>query len=502
MAITRVGGTTSASALSSASATSASTGTNTLNSIRIVSIVVAPSGNQVPTITSVTDTLGGTWVPISDYYSSPATTTSVNGCLTQIWWRTTPQATTAYTFTVNLSASSIGIAARSNSYTNVELSKTPEVVYTRGTAQNLSPITLPTINPIDDMLILHTAYDGLVGPSNPTSPTSIGWGNNTPTTSGGTGNSAMAITQNNGNQASLTTGVSVSGQTVGFAAPWANLGVVIYGVTTYQITCSATIDISSSNVNANYIAGPQLIGTATGIQTSTISSFSAVSGLWLNTPIRVNDKVIVLLAFDPRGASVPTVNVSATNFTFSPLGPIVDSPSVTSNLVGTKIQAWIGNATANGTTSVTVTATWAGSSPSQAASSVYAFRHLGTSQRNPTTSVIGATTTSPPYSLTTPSGNATDLIVAMQGQEGSTGNVTYSTDSVNGIWQGQQTRASTGTVADSSINVMSQFKILTGDGTQTAVFGNDISVGRNYAIASYVLSFAPPALFAGWGIPL
>lgn len=172
---------------------------------------------------------------------------------------------------------------------------------------------------------------------------------------------------------------------------------------------------------------------------------------------------IVMLAFDPSGASVPTVTLSDTANTYTSLDPLYPAPATTSAGTGVLTQSFI--TTAGATAARTITATFSASITAKVMT-VIELTGATTTQRNTATTSRG-TTPGPNY--TSPSGNAFDIILTTLAQEvNSAGQPTSgATSTTGGTWSTISNNFTSGGGAATNVGIAYQYKLLTATGTQT-----------------------------------
>lgn len=199
--------------------------------------------------------------------------------------------------------------------------------------------------------------------------------------------------------------------------------------------------------------------TLNGGTNTTTSLATATNGLSM-----INGRVyIVMLAWDPSGASTPTVTLSDGANTYTALSALYPAPATTSANTGVLLQSFI--TTAGATANRTLTATF-GATSTNKAMTIIELIGATTTQTNTATTSRG-TTAAPNYA--SPSGNQYDMILTTLSQETNNANAPTSgaTSTTNGTWSAISTNFTTGGNAASNIGIAYQYKILTAAGTQT-----------------------------------
>lgn len=192
---------------------------------------------------------------------------------------------------------------------------------------------------------------------------------------------------------------------------------------------------------------------------------------------------IVMLAWDPSGASVPTVTLSDTANTYTSLAALYPAPATTSAGGGVITQAFI--TTAAATASRTITATFS-ASISNKVMTVIELTGATTTQRNAATTNRGTTWTN----YNSPSGNQFDIIFTMVGQEVNIAGqpTSGSTSNTGGTWSTISNNFTTGGNAASNIGLSYQYKLLISAGTQSNAW--TLGSSNNWASQSFVLQAA------------
>jgi hypothetical protein len=250
--------TTTKSAISSASGTTA-TGTHSggVGQNILLGINWNPTGNQTPTLNSVTDNLGGTWVAVGSTLSAPATTATGN--ILQKWFYRTTQFTTitSVTVTATFSASTASTGAI---FSATGVTSTPTTVLsTVSTGATTGTVNVGTIATGDGAVGLLMAY-GTGSPTPPASNTVVG----TFTTM----------------QTALTLGTTVSGRAI--YEPTA--GSATAGPGTFTGTVTGNI------VSVVYLSGAVASSPTTGSGSITLSGTASVI---LKYPITATGQVSI-----------------------------------------------------------------------------------------------------------------------------------------------------------------------------------------------------------------
>lgn len=205
---------------------------------------------------------------------------------------------------------------------------------------------------------------------------------------------------------------------------------------------------------------------------STTSGTTITSGVFSMIAGRV---YIVMLAFDPSGASVPTVTVSDTANTYTGLSTLFPSPATTTAGGGVITQSFI--TTAAATTSITITATFSAAITAKVMTVIELNRGT-TTQRNVVATSRG-TTIAPNY--VSPSGNIKDIVLSVLAQETNLANtaVSGSTSNIGGLWSAfgpgslPSPNATAGGNSKINISLSYQFKVLTVTGSQAITWGTN-----------------------------
>lgn len=181
--------------------------------------------------------------------------------------------------------------------------------------------------------------------------------------------------------------------------------------------------------------------------------------------VTAGDLLIVMLAFDPSGASIPSVTISdggINTYTSASAGNYA-APATTS--AGTGVLTTVFKTIASTSGSITITPTFASSITAKAMSVIEVSKCTAT-LRNPLTAARGTVAAGP--TLTTPSANAKDLILAVCGREQpNTVTITGDSDTTNGAWSSIVRGGTTGGSAATNILLAYQYKVVTATGTQS-----------------------------------
>lgn len=192
---------------------------------------------------------------------------------------------------------------------------------------------------------------------------------------------------------------------------------------------------------------------------------------------------IVMLAWDPSGASVPTVTLSDTANTYTSLAALYPAPATTSAGGGVITQAFI--TTAGADANRTLTATFSAAITAKAMT-IIELTGATTTQRNVATTNRGTTWTN----YNSPSGNQYDIILTMVGQETNIAGqpTSGSTSTSNGNWRAISNNFTSGGSAVTNIGISYQYKLLTGSGAQSNAW--TLGSSNNWGSQSFVLQAA------------
>jgi len=199
---------------------------------------------------------------------------------------------------------------------------------------------------------------------------------------------------------------------------------------------------------------------------STSTANSSVS-----TNSAANETIIVIVSFDPSGASTPTISsvTDTPGTTYTALAPITKAPATPSSGSGVLNQVWIGKPSrALVTPTDTITVNF---SAATGACSVTILSFTGLSTTERVAEVLGRATNG---TLAITSGSATngDLVIGCGGSETNTSAYTPDSDTTNGSWATPYCQATTGGSAATNVSSFAQYKIVTGTATQTWNFVN------------------------------
>lgn len=223
----------------------------------------------------------------------------------------------------------------------------------------------------------------------------------------------------------------------------------------------------------------------------TTTGFSSVSNKAAGTAttltgltVAAGDLIIVFLAWDPTGASVPTLSTvtDTVGTTYTSMGPLVSAPATTSSGSGVLSQAYWGIVPSGVSSATTITLTLSATSGNKAAVGI-ALKNARQSLVNPrtTTASTGTTATFP-----TSIANTGDMVLTFIGVENNSA-PTGASDTTRGTWVGPSGANSTGGSAAANLGAFGQYKIVTGQGPQQAVYG---SLSNNWGLHTYVVRAA------------
>jgi len=220
---------------------------NPSGSYSIVSVAWDPTtGSGTPTISSITDTLSGTWVALTGYSYPTTTTTLGTGVRTQTWYRSTAGSGTAYTATITWSAAVVAKVARQYSFIGIDSGfPTPTVASINGaSATTIASMTTPDIT-ANDLVLLVVAQENVGAQVEPTSQSGATSWNGSGGLTVGTGAAGVGVSMHTLNTTGYV-GVSgvqtVSGATVATAANYAAQLITFYGFR-YARTGTASISL-------------------------------------------------------------------------------------------------------------------------------------------------------------------------------------------------------------------------------------------------------------------
>lgn len=236
--------------------------------------------------------------------------------------------------------------------------------------------------------------------------------------------------------------------------------------------------------------GPAFITSATASTASTTDTLTTP----LLSNLMVGDSIIVAVLAPQSSTNNPTITMSSSgSVTWTSLkGPIYNGATYAGALGYNVYQVWIGNVTANG--SMTVTSTLSAIPADQGYSmQALVFRGLSGAKRNTETSSVSI---SAPHgtNLTSPSANSDDLIIKFLflAVGTITGTLTSATNTVRGNWTNPLIVASFPSSSSRNKYIASQYKIVTGSGTQSAnlLFTPIIGNARPWEEVVFALSHA------------
>lgn len=187
---------------------------------------------------------------------------------------------------------------------------------------------------------------------------------------------------------------------------------------------------------------------------------------------QAGDLIVAFCVWDPTGASIPTT-VSVTDnvsTTYTSAGVLVSAPATTASGTGSLLQAYYGivpSGVAAGTT-VTTTWSWNPTNVTAKALNAVAFSNVKPNLVNARTTSVVTTTTA---TLASGIANTGDLVLVVVGNENNAVATTGATDTTRGSWSTLIGAASTGAGAATNQAITLQYKIVTGQGIQTASWG-------------------------------
>lgn len=217
----------------------------------------------------------------------------------------------------------------------------------------------------------------------------------------------------------------------------------------------------------------------------TSSGKSAGTQITDSVTAQAGDLLVVFTVWEPSGASTPTISTvtDTAGTTYTSMGALLPAPATTTGTVGTLSQAYYGivpSGVASGT--ITVTVTLSASSAIRNCQLVAFFNAKNALVNARTTQVGTATSTT----LATGIANTGDLVLCFASVENNA-IPTGASDTTRGSWSTVVGANSTGGQAGTNQALGAQYKIVTGQGTQTAAFG---SLANNWGIHTYVLKAA------------
>lgn len=235
-----------------------------------------------------------------------------------------------------------------------------------------------------------------------------------------------------------------------------------------------------SSTLGTFFGGQKITVTEMGKFTSTTAGTTNLTGSVSMTSGRI---YVVMLAWDPSGASVPTVTLADTANTYTSLAALYPAPATTTAGGGVITQSF--TTTAGATASRTITATFS-ASISNKVMTVIELQGATTTQRNTATTNRGVLWSN----YNSPSGNINDMILTVLGQETNVAGqpTSGSTSTTGGTWSTISNNFTTGGAAASNIGVAYQYKLLTASGTQSNAW--TLGTGVNWGSQSFALQAA------------
>lgn len=201
---------------------------------------------------------------------------------------------------------------------------------------------------------------------------------------------------------------------------------------------------------------------------------------------QAGDLIIAACSWDPTGAGVPTTSAVTDNVstTYTAMGTLVTAPATTSSGTGSLVQLYWG-IVPSGTASQTITTTWnwGGTTVVAKGLNTVAFYNVKQSLVQARTSSVTAATSG---TLASGIANTGDLVLAIVGSENNAA-ATGASDTTRGSWSTVISGTSTGAGAATNQSISLQYKIVTGQGTQTASWSG---LGSNSVIQTYVIKAA------------
>lgn len=231
--------------------------------------------------------------------------------------------------------------------------------------------------------------------------------------------------------------------------------------------------------NSQFEAEVRSFAAGTGNKTSATNITDTVTA-------QAGDLIIVGCSWDPTGNGIPaTVSVTDTvGTTYTSMGALVRAPATTASGTGTLSQAYYG-IVPSGVASQTITVTWSWSPTNVVAKAIAAISFFNVKQAlvNARTTTV---TTATSATLNSGIANTGDLVLAMVATEDN--NLpTGATDTTRGTWSAVQGGNSIGAGAATNQTIAWQYKIVTGQGIQTASWA---SLANNSALHTYVIKAA------------
>lgn len=227
---------------------------------------------------------------------------------------------------------------------------------------------------------------------------------------------------------------------------------------------SAFADLAARG-NKNSQGFVQFRGVGTGVGNTTSST-----NITMTITAQAGDLIVVAASWDPSGASTPTTTsvTDTVSTSYTSAGALVSAPATTSNLTGSLVQAYYGRVPSGvASQSITITWTWSGNTVAKAVDA-YAFYNVVPALTNARTTTVTTATTA---TLVSGIANTGDVVVVVVGNESRTA-TTGASDTTNGSWSTVNGTSSgtSGTQAGHQ-TIALQYKIVTGQGTQTASWG-------------------------------
>lgn len=200
---------------------------------------------------------------------------------------------------------------------------------------------------------------------------------------------------------------------------------------------------------------------------------------------QAGDLIIAFMSWEPTGSSTPTISAitDTAGTTYVSMGALVPAPATTTSTAGTLTQAYWGivpSGVASGT--ITTTVTFTANCANRICQTV-AFYNAKQALVNARTITVGTGTSG---TLTSGIANTGDLVICFVGSENNA-IPTGAVDTNRGSWSTVIGGASSGGQASTNQAWAGQYKIVTGQGTQTASFA---SIATNWAIHTYVIKAA------------
>lgn len=200
---------------------------------------------------------------------------------------------------------------------------------------------------------------------------------------------------------------------------------------------------------------------------------------------QAGDLIVAFMAWEPTGNSTPTISTitDTAGTTYTSMGALVPAPATTTSTTGTLSQAYYGivpSGVASGTITTTVTF---GANCANRICQTVAFYNVKQALVNARTTSVGTTTST---TLASGIANTGDLVLCFVNAENNS-TPTGASDTTRGSWSSVIGGNSTGGQAGTNQAWAAQYKIVTGQGTQTASFA---SIANNWAVHTYVLKAA------------